>query len=267
MIRYALLGLAVSLVACNRGPTNRAVFEQNQAFGVTLGQGIAAAVKSVEAAPPATLDAPCEARGLTLDQDAGFDAEQNKTGAGNTEVVVLRSLSGAWKLLDNPPGEAEVWKSQDPAGYHLRLTGFSSNVPIAHHQLSPGGFLYQGGTAPDDRVVPQLLAQIERAKGVSHLLVIRGQKRSDDGRSQVVEVHHVAFPGGKLLCSFAYQGKVPASVENNDTIRIQRSGGMETRTAGVNDKIGRALRESVITELGVQLKKRFDITTLPKTTD
>ncbi len=259
MLRVALVGLSVSLVACNRGPTNRALFEQNRALGPTLDQGIAAVVKSVEAAPPAAVGAPCEARGLTTDHNAVLDAEQNKQGAGNTEVVSLQSLSGAWKLTDNPPGEAELWKSQDPAGYLLRLTSFQANVPAARAQLSPGSFLFEGGKSPDDRALPLLVTQIARAKNVTHLLVIRGQKRSENGRSQIVEVHHVEFPSGKWVCSFAYEGKVDGGVENNDTVRIQRSGGMETRTAGVNDRVGAGLRASVMAELGTQLRKRFDL--------
>jgi hypothetical protein len=260
MLRSALLGLAVSLVACNRGPTNRAVFEQNKGLAATLDQGLAAVVRSVAGAAPVALDATCEARDLTLDQEAVLDPEKNKLGAGNTEIVEWRGLSGAFSIFKpGAPGDDERWKIEDPTGYQLRMTTFKANVPAARHELSPGGFLYQGGKAPNDATPPQLVTQIERVKGVTHLLVIRGRPIADDGRSQVVEVHHVEFPSGKWLCGFAFEGKVKVGVQNEDTVRIQRAGGMETRTAGVEDRVGAALRDCVMAELGKQVKTRFEI--------
>jgi hypothetical protein len=260
MLRSALLGLAVSLVACNRGPKNSAVYEQNKGLAPTLDQGVAAVVKSVQAAAPPELDATCTAVNLTLDQQAVLDPEKNKLGAGNTEIVEWRGLSGAFSIFKpGPPGDDEAWKIKDPAGYQLRMSTFKANVPSARYQLSPGGFLYQGGKTPNDATPQQLLTQIERAKGVTHLLVIRGRPVADDGRSQVVEVHHVEFPAGKWLCGFAFQGKVAPGVQNNDTVRVQRAGGIETRTAGVEDRVGAALRDSVMAELGKQLKTRFEI--------
>lgn len=260
MLKSALLGLAVSLVACNQGPANRAVYEQNKELAAALDQGIAAVVKSVEAAAPPELEAPCEARNLTLDQEAALDAEKNKLGAGNTEIVEWRGLSGAFSIFKPaPPGDNEAWKIKDPAGYQLRLSTFKANIPSARYQLSPGGSLYQGGKAPNDATPPQLLTQIERVKGVTHLLVIRGRPVAPDGRSQVVEVHHVEFPGGKWLCGFAFEGKVKAGVQNSDTVRIQRAGGIETRIADVEDRVGAMLRDNVMAELGKQLKVRFEI--------
>jgi hypothetical protein len=260
MLRSALLGLAVSLVACNRGPKNSAVYEQHKGLAATLDQGVAAVVKSVEAAAPPELDAPCEARELTLDQEAVLDAEKNKLGAGNTEIVEWRGLSGAFSIFKpGPPGDDEAWKIKDPAGYQLRMSTFKANVLSARYQLSPGGFLYQGGKTPNEATPPQLVTQIERVKGVTHLLVIRGRPIAVDGRSQVVEVHHVEFPSGKWLCGFAFEGKVKTGVQNADTVRIQRSGGMETRTAGVEDRVGAALRDSVMAELSKQVKARFEI--------
>ncbi|MEP7125482.1 MAG: hypothetical protein ABJE95_31405 [Byssovorax sp.] len=260
MLRFALVGLAVSLVACTRGPSNSAVYEQNKGLAATLDQGVAAVVKSVEAAAPPELDATCTGVNLTLDQEAVLDPEKNKLGAGNTELVEWRGLSGAFSIFKpGPPGTEEGWKIKDPAGYQLRMTTFKANVPAAQHQLSPGGFLFQGGKAPADPTPPQLVTQIERAKGVQHFLVIRGRPIADDGRSQIVEVHHVEFPGGKYLCGFAFQGKVAAGVQNNDTVQIKRSGGIETRTAGVEDRVGAALRDSVMAELCKQMKTRFEI--------
>jgi hypothetical protein len=260
MLRSALLGLAVSLVACNRGPKNSAVFEQNKGLAATLDQGVAAVVKSVERAAPPELDALCEARELTLDQEAVLDAEKNKLGAGNTEIVEWRGLSGAFSIFKpGAPGDEESWKIKDPAGYQLRMSTFKANMLAARYQLSPGGFLYQGGKTPNEATPPQLLTQVERAKGVTHLLVIRGRSIAADGRSQVVEVHHVEFPSGKWLCGFAFEGKVKTGVQNVDTVRIQRAGGMETRTAGVEDRVGAALRDSVMAELGKQMKTRFEI--------
>jgi hypothetical protein len=262
MLRSALLGLAVSLVACNRGPKNSAVFEQNKGLAATLDQGVAAVVKSIEdrAATPPEIDATCGALDLTLDQEAVLDPEKNKLGAGNTEIVEWRGLSGAFSIFKpGAPGDEESWKIKDPAGYQLRMTTFKANVPAARYQLSPGGFLYQGGKTPEEATPPQLVTQIARAKGVTHLLVIRGRPIAAGGRSQIVEVHNVEFPGGKWLCGFAFEGKVKVGVQNSDTVRIQRQGGIETRTNGTEDRVGAALRDCLMAELSKQLKTRFEI--------
>ncbi|MFO0759822.1 MAG: hypothetical protein U0359_25275 [Byssovorax sp.] len=263
MPRAPLLGLALlaplALVACNRGPTNKDLFTQNQALATTLKQGLDAAAKSVETAPSPEVGAPCEAKGLTMDQEAGFDAEKNKQGAGNTEVVEYRGLHGDWKLLGGAPGDNEAWKLDDPAGYQLRLTTFKANVPSAVYQLSPGGSLHQGGTAPGDRAAPQLVTQIERAKGVSHLIVIRGRKKAPDGRSQIVDIHHVEFPSGKWLCAFAVESKVDPKVQEGEILRVQRSGGMENRSTRGDDAVGNALRAGVMAEINKALKTRFDL--------
>jgi hypothetical protein len=210
------------------------------------------AARVIEASPEPAIGAPCERANLSFNSRHEFARDVPKQ-TGNTEIVALDYL-GEVKTL----AERTRKLYADPSVAQDLMAPYQGGpaVHFGHMYLPSGGYSQSAGPSEydDKKANPDEIAELERARGVSHMVVMKGPA---DRKGPRLSAYLFEFPSAKLVCGFTVEGVADADIEDKD----YSAANAVTRTTSrfTTDDVLKSARKNTALAMAYELKQRFQL--------